>query len=222
MIKQQYYATYKPVIKDTSKIENELSFEIPNTFNTEDELSFEIPEEYNSSQNQFDFINYITTTMENNKEQSSENKSKTKAKTSNTDLLKLDIEDLLKSEGLTSINGKRIKFGSKELRTSNVGSKTSNHRKKDPHTGNAMARDISIEGGSTQDYIDFRKKLLSNPRICAYMQAKGWGIINEITPDILRRTRGTGPHFHFGPDTWAVRTWNAWINNPDIDITKLV
>lgn len=139
-------------------------------------------------------------------------------------LLKLDIEDLLKQEGITSINGKRIKCGSKEIRPANAsyGAQNSNHKKRDPHTGNAMARDISIEGGDAKDYEKFKMTLLLNPRICAWMSMKKWGIINEITPDILKRTRGTGPHFHFGPDTWAVRTWNTWISNPNISVTKAI
>ncbi len=139
-------------------------------------------------------------------------------------LIKIDIEDLLRQEGITSINGKAIKFGNKALRSANAsyGVKNSNHKKKDPHTGNAMARDISIVGGTTQDYADFRSKLLSNPKVVQWFDAKGWGIINEITPAVLRRTRGTGPHFHFGPDSWAKRTWKAWVSNPNLPVTQVV
>lgn len=138
------------------------------------------------------------------------------------ELVRTDIEDLLIQEGITSVNGKKIKFGNKALRAQNAsfGAKNSNHKKRDPHTGNAMARDISIVGGTVADYAEFRRILLDNPRIRAYMNAKGWGIINEITPSILQKTKGTGPHFHFGPDTWAVRTWKGWIDNPNISITK--
>lgn len=140
---------------------------------------------------------------------------------SNQELLKIDIEDLLKQEGITSVNGKKIKFGNKNLRSANApyGVKNSNHKRRDPHTGNAMARDISIIGGTMNDYAEFRKILLNNQRVRDWMQTKNWGIINELTPAILSRTRGTGPHFHFGPDSWARRTWSGWINNPNINIT---
>lgn len=143
---------------------------------------------------------------------------------SQNELIKIDIEDLLKQEGITSINGKKINFGSKNLRAQNasIGAPNSNHKKRDPHTGNAMARDISIVGGTVADYAEFRKVLLSNPRVVEYMSKKGWGIINEITPDILKRTRGTGAHFHFGPDTWAKRTWNEWLNNPNVAVTSSI
>lgn len=137
------------------------------------------------------------------------------------DLLSRDIEDIFRQAGLTSINGKQLKFGSKELRAQNAsfGASNSNHKKKDPHTGYAMARDISIVGGNLDDYTEFRRQIMSNELISQYLDAKNWGIINEITPQILARTRGTGLHFHFGPDTWARRTWSGWKNNPDTPIT---
>lgn len=156
-------------------------------------------------------------------EDSQEQSSTTKPSSyQDNELIKIDIEDLLKQEGITSVNGKKIKFGRKTLRPANApyGAKNSNHKKRDPHTGNAMARDISIIGGTQADYAEFRKILLNNPRVCSWMAAKGWGIINEITRDILKRTRGTGPHFHFGPDTWARRTWKGWLSNPNITITQ--
>lgn len=60
---------------------------------------------------------------------------------------------------------------------------------------------------------------MSNELISQYLDTKNWGIINEVTPQILARTRGTGLHFHFGPDTWARRTWSGWKSNPDTPIT---
>lgn len=143
---------------------------------------------------------------------------------SNNSLIRLDIEDLLRQEGITSVSGKRIKFGNKNLRASNAsfGVKNSHHKERDPHTGNANARDISIIGGNTQDYAEFRRVLLSNNKVRDWMKAKGWGIINEITPAALKKTNGTGPHFHFGPDRWARRTWDTWINNPNIHVAQIV
>lgn len=139
-----------------------------------------------------------------------------------SDLLSKDIEDIFRQAGLTSINGKQIKFGSRAIRSQNAsfGAKNSNHKKRDPHTGYAMARDISIIGGNLDDYTEFRRQIMSNELISKYMDTKGWGIINEVTPQILARTRGTGLHFHFGPDTWARRTWSGWKNNPDTPITQ--
>lgn len=138
-------------------------------------------------------------------------------------LIRTDIEDLLRAEGITSVNGKSIKFGNKALRAANAkyGVKNSHHKERDPHTGNANARDISIVGGTDKDYADFRAMLLANDRVRSWFSAKNWGIINEITPAAMRRTNATGRHFHFGPDQWARRTWRGWLDNPNVNITKL-
>lgn len=146
------------------------------------------------------------------------------ARKPNTDartILSRDIEDIFRQAGLTSVNGKQIRFGSRELRAQNAnyGAKNSNHKRRDPHTGYAMARDISIIDGNLDDYTEFRKQIMSNDLISQYLDAKNWGIINEVTPQILARTRGTGLHFHFGPDTWARRTWSGWRANPNTPIT---
>ena len=135
-------------------------------------------------------------------------------------LLYIDIEDLLKQEGITEVNGKNIKFGSKALRT--TGKATSDHKNRNPYTGFANARDISIEGGSISDYEDLKEILLNNQTVVNWMQQNNWGIINEVTPEILAKTKGTGLHFHFGPDKWARRTWNTWLNNPNLHVTKMV
>lgn len=138
-------------------------------------------------------------------------------------LIRTDIEDLLVQEDITHINGKKIKFGNKGLRSANAsfGSPNSNHKKRDPNTGNAFARDISIPGGTNEDYAKFREVLLSNQRVRDYMEQRNWGIINEITPAAYKRYKSTGPHFHFGPDTAARRTWAGWLKTPDVDVTKL-
>lgn len=138
-------------------------------------------------------------------------------------LVNIDIEDLLRSEGITSVNGKKIKFGNKNRRSANAGYgvKNSHHKEIDQYTGYANARDISIVGGTDKDYTDFRGMLLGNDRVRQWFSQKGWGIINELTPAVMRRTNATGRHFHFGPDKWAVRTWRGWLDNPNIDVTKV-
>lgn len=141
----------------------------------------------------------------------------------NNNLVNIDIEDLLKSQGITEVNGKKLRFGSKQLRGNvSYGSKNSHHKEKDVHTGFANARDISIVGGTIKDYNDFRKILLNNSTVVSWLNQKGWGILNEITPQMLRKTKGTGNHFHFGPDSAAVRTLQAWLNNPNINVTDII
>lgn len=139
-------------------------------------------------------------------------------------LLSVDIEQLLKEEGITHVGKKRIKFGRRGLRPKGAkyGSSKSWHYVLDKYTGNASARDISIYNGTDEDYAEFRMMLLSNARVRNWMATKGWGIINEITPAALKRTRGTGRHFHFGPDKWAQRTWKKWLENPNIPVTQIL
>lgn len=139
-------------------------------------------------------------------------------------LVSIDIEDLLRSEGITEVNGKKIRYGNKNLRSANanIGVAKSHHKERDPHTGNANARDISIVDGTDEDYTEFRRILLGNDKVREWFKQKNWGILNELTPGIIKKNRATGRHFHFGPDRSAVRTWEYWLANPSSNITKLV
>lgn len=133
------------------------------------------------------------------------------------------IEDVFKAAGLTHINNKRIIMGNPNLRPQNAsyGVINSNHKIKGTD-GTANARDISIENGDIKDYEELKRQILNNPLIMAGLQAKGWGILNEVTPEILSRTNGTGKHFHLGPDSSAIRTLKYWIENPSTPVTKYI
>lgn len=135
-----------------------------------------------------------------------------------------DIEDLLKEEGFYYINGKKIKYGNSGLRPkgSKYGVPNSWHYKLDPDTGKACARDISIENGSVKDYEEFKRRLVSNQRVRDWMEIKNWGILNELTPEIMKSTNATGPHLHSGKDAAAVRTWKAWLEDITIPVTKII
>lgn len=168
-------------------------------------------------------LNYLQTPIKQNNNSSTQSYAQ-RSNGNHGNLISIDIEDLLKQEGITEINGKKIRFGNKQLRAKNAsfGVKNSHHKERDPHTGNANARDISIPGGTMVDYTEFRRRMLENPRIREWFKQKNWGIINEVTSAALKRTNGTGPHFHFGPDKWARRTWNHWLTNPTVDVTKII
>lgn len=93
------------------------------------------------------------------------------------------------------------------------GSRTSNgsaswHSQKDAN-GNSRAIDIVPVDG---DFEKLRWELINNPEIRQYFADNGLGIIDETSSDMMRRTGATGKHFHIGPDTLAVQTWNDWIN----------
>lgn len=139
------------------------------------------------------------------------------------DLRTIPIEDIFTQAGLTHINGKPIKFGNSAVRTpdSPYYKKTSWHSQTD-ETGTAAARDISIVGGNDADYAALQQAMLSSPLIQEYFKQKSWGVINEITNQILGITGGSGKHFHLGPDKWAVRTWNAWNTDPNTPVTLYI
>lgn len=75
----------------------------------------------------------------------------------------------------------------------------SNHNRKDEQ-GNPMAYDIVPNNG---DFNALLRTIYSNPRIVGWLLNKGWGILEEITPSVRKRTGATGKHLHIGPDTWA-------------------
>lgn len=110
-----------------------------------------------------------------------------------------DINDDLKTLlQMFADNGIRVKMtsGFRE------GAVTSNGQPSFHSTGEAM--DIVPEDG---DFEALRRLIKSNPTISAYMKAKGYGIVDESTSEMLNRTGGSGPHFHVGKDRLGQRFW---------------
>lgn len=108
--------------------------------------------------------------------------------------LDITLPQLLKEEGINF----KITSGFRNGAITKSGSK-SNHGHLDQN-GNPGAYDIvPIDG----NFETFRKQIYSNPRIVSWLQNKGWGILEETTPDIMKKTGATGKHWHFGPDTLA-------------------
>lgn len=138
-------------------------------------------------------------------------KSKTKKISNNTTKYDhtISLEQLLKNIGANA----RISSGYRE------GSKTkrgtlSNHSQRDEY-GQSKAHDIVPLDG---DFNRLRQLLTTNPEARNWFQKRGYGIINEVNPEILSATGGTGKHFHIGPDNWAKLTYNTWLSNPNLDI----
>ena len=77
--------------------------------------------------------------------------------------------------------------------------KRSNHNRKDEH-GNPMAYDIVPTDGNFERLLN---KMYSNPRVVEWFKSKGYGILEETSPEVMRRTGATGKHLHIGPDSWA-------------------
>ena len=62
---------------------------------------------------------------------------------------------------------------------------------------------------------DFLKQFVGNKALLDEMKGLGYGILNEYIAANLKRTGGTGPHLHIGPDNWARQT-HADFYNPNM------
>lgn len=69
-----------------------------------------------------------------------------------------------------------------------------------------QARDIVPLDG---DFNKFKRQLASNPKILKYMRDNKLGILDETSQDMLKRTGGTGAHWHIGPDQSALAGFKA-------------
>lgn len=109
--------------------------------------------------------------------------------------LNISLPNLLKEEGF------KIKVTSgyrKGAKTSN--GHDSNHSKGDEQSPGAYDI-VPLD----RNFDKFKKELYSNPRVVNWLQLHGWGILEETTPEVMRKTRATGKHFHFGPDKLALQ-----------------
>lgn len=107
----------------------------------------------------------------------------------------ISLEDLLKQEGVNA----RVSSGYRKGAMSKNGHK-SNHSHLNSD-GTPGAYDIVPNDGN---FENLRKEIYGNPRIISWLKAKGWGILEETTSDIMKKTGATGKHWHFGPDTAAI------------------
>lgn len=72
--------------------------------------------------------------------------------------------------------------------------------------GNAIDL-IPIKG---MTWADFKKQFRENKAVLDYLKSKGYGIYDETTPEALSKSKGTGYHFHIGPDQLAIKGLNAF------------
>ncbi len=112
----------------------------------------------------------------------------------------VSFEELLKQENLPVkiTSGYRGDNGFRGGKTAS--GKRSNHNRKDEY-GNSMAYDIVPLNG---DFDDLLNRIYSNPRIINWLKSKGYGILEETTPNIMKKTGATGKHLHIGPDSSAL------------------
>ena len=80
---------------------------------------------------------------------------------------------------------------------------------------------LDIGPGKGQTFADLKRQILASPKLLAYMQQHGIGIINETIPEVMAQTGATGPHFHVGPDTWGKEHFERWLRGEKENLHRL-
>nr|DAF63663.1 MAG TPA: peptidase [Podoviridae sp. ctz6O13] len=122
------------------------------------------------------------------------------AVTYNRGRLDEEIKALFKKHGIniTVTSGKRAAgaAGKAGKRSHHVG-------------GNA----VDIVPGKGETFESIKRKMLGNSEIQQFFSDNGLGVIDETSPNTMKKTGATGQHFHIGPDKAAQQTWSAWNGN---------
>ena len=106
----------------------------------------------------------------------------------------ISFPELLRREGINA----KITSGYRPGAKTNTG-------KKSNHSIKGGAYDIVPTDGKT--FEDLRKEIYSNKNIRDWMNAKGWGIIEEVSDSDKKKYGATGANWHFGPDQAALVNW---------------
>jgi hypothetical protein len=85
------------------------------------------------------------------------------------------------------------------------GARTSNGSMSHHSTGKAMDV-VPVD----RDFEKLQNVLTTDPEVIYFMNMLGIGFIDETTKEMLRRTGGTGPHYHFGPDKLAIKHYRSF------------
>ena len=84
------------------------------------------------------------------------------------------------------------------------GATTSNGSVSRHHYGKAM--DVVPVNG---DFFALRRLMLTDPEVINAMNNLGIGYLDETTEEMLKKTGGTGAHFHYGDDRSAVQYYQS-------------
>lgn len=69
---------------------------------------------------------------------------------------------------------------------------------------------VDIIPGKGETFESIKRKMLGNSEIQQFFSDNGLGVIDETSPETMKKTGATGQHFHIGPDKAAQQTWSAW------------
>lgn len=129
---------------------------------------------------------------------------------SDSELKNMSFKELIESENLPI----RITSAFRKGAMTTSGNR-SNHSRKDER-GNSMAYDIAPASGHSWEEVN--DSIYKNPTVVKWFKLRNWGVLEEMIRDKkpgfydtegkFHRTGATGPHFHIGPDTYAVKWYN--------------
>ena len=85
------------------------------------------------------------------------------------------------------------------------GARTSNGAMSHHSSGKAMDV-VPVDN----NFEKLQNVLTTDPDVIGFMNMLGIGFIDETTEEMLRRTGGTGPHYHFGPDKLAIKHYQSF------------
>lgn len=119
------------------------------------------------------------------------------------DLSSLSFEDLIKQENLP------VKITSSFRKEAKTKSGHISYHSQIDSSGKSKAYDIVPTNGNFEELLNI---IYSNPRIVNWFKQKGYGILEETTSDIMKKTGATGKHLHIGPDKSALAMFNNRIS----------
>lgn len=111
---------------------------------------------------------------------------------------KKQLSDILSETGLDKYVTITSSYRTQPIGTAGA---RSYHMQKNEY-GNPLAYDITPASGYSFEYMS--SKLTDNKEFMNWAKANGFHINDETSAAVLRRTGGTGPHFHIGPDAFNV------------------
>lgn len=179
------YESVQPINKKTyfPKINNDSLLDILNDY-SDDVYYYSQPKVENNEQPNLPKQDWFTV------------KSLSKEQTDPTDYTSMDLQTILNQSGLNS----KIRITS-GYREKNI-NPNSNHGKKNEY-GHSMAYDIVPIGIS---FDEMYKLLKGNDLVNKWLFANGFNINDETSAETLKKTHGTGAHYHIGPDKFNIKT----------------
>lgn len=77
----------------------------------------------------------------------------------------------------------------------------------------ALGDAIDITPLPGQTFEDLKQSFYNNPGLIQWMRDRGFGILEETSEDIMRKTGASGKHWHIGKDEIAIEGLNKLFNN---------